>query len=71
MCNRICVELYENISGEKAVTSPARRTRPTSIVVAMETVRWEALSFHRPQMGKLRPKGRRIRSNNLGRKKAA
>lgn len=56
MCNCICMELYENIKEEKAVTSPVRRTPPPSIAVAMETVRREALSSHRPQTGKLRPR---------------
>lgn len=38
------------------MTSPVRRTPPPSIAVAMETVRREALSSHRPQTGKLRPR---------------
>jgi hypothetical protein len=37
-----------------------RRTLPTSVTVAMESVRQEALSSHRPQTVKLRPEGERI-----------
>lgn len=61
----------ENIKGEKAVTSPIRRTPPTSIKVAIETVMWEALSSHRLQTGKLRPMGGGISYNSLSRKKVA
>lgn len=57
LCNCICLELYENIRGKQSVTSPIRRTLPTSIVVAIETMqKGEALSSHRPQTGKLRPR---------------
>lgn len=43
------------------MTSPVRRTLSASIAVVMETMRQEALSSHRPQAVKLRPKGGKIR----------
>lgn len=52
------------------MTSPVRRTLSASIAVVMETVRREALSSHRPQAAKLRPRGERIRSDHGSRKKA-
>lgn len=70
LCNCICMELYENIRGKKAVTSPAQRTLPASIAVAMETVGvGRSILFPLATDRKIEAQRARIRPNSLGRKK--
>lgn len=71
LCNCICTELYENIRGEKAMTSLSQEDTTNIDCGCHGDCEAGSTLFPQATDRETEAQGRRIRSNSLGRKKAA